>query len=740
MSTEEALLANERSALEGNHFISRVKGRGELKSKKKSGASAIIALVLTIGIFLVFSASSNLLPAAISERLVEETDVQYADAVESKLVVFQQALFSGDIPDDTAEKLSREGVEVGYIDEGVFHKENKSGRKSVLTYAGKTIEAESFPTAVNTDSKLYEIINKATNAAFSRAAYYFDDAAIKVFQRIGTSRNNYNAARDFDKTTDQIVGSGSNISVNSTIMVEKTREENGETITYYEYENLGNNTSSRSGDFISEVAGKSLSSDVSDATMNAANTLNIADTISKEQRSELFFLAYMENISKMKAGEGNQAKVNEVMNKLYEQADTQVVDVNTGQLVTVSGSMVESPSLYAVLTGNTVSAEQVSNYSSDRILKLTENTIGVSSATNNTIHGAITSTNSKIQGSIGRFVGMGGTAASSEQLSVAAPIIDSSLINNSSSTYTGIIGGELIVEGAVNVGRALARASGATAGSAEAAKSYARLTSSVLALDAAVDRRNRSPFDITSRNTFLGSIMYKLATSMRPGSLLTQFANVGRVMGSAFTSLLPSASADDESERFLANFGNCETLNSIGAVGSVTCSEIATFDTSTLDNIYNDDGFIRFVEENTLLDNGVRLVKKDSQLADFINYNNERLTPSGVTDGGILQSIHDESSSITFLSDILGMVEGSLSATDEEKRMARGESFVNSPSNPDWDPTYKYAQRYISLARATDSLRSYSDDETAYTSLRFFEGSENPVIAFLNSQNPIATK
>jgi hypothetical protein len=474
--------------------------------------------------------------------------------------------------------------------------------------------------------------------------------------------------------------------------------------------------------------------------MNAANTLNIADTISKEQRSELFFLAYMENISKMKAGKGNQAKVNEVMNKLYERADTQVVDVNTGQLITVSGSMVESPSLYAILTGNTISAEQVSNYSSDRILKLTENTIGVSSATNNTIHGAITSTNSKIRGSIGRFVGMGGTAASSEQLSIAAPIIDSSLINNSSSTYTGIIGGELIAEGAVNVGRALARASGATAGSAEAAKSYAKLTSSVLALDAAVDRRNRSPFDITSRNTFLGSIMYKLATSMRPGSLLTQFANVGRVMGSAFTSLLPSVSADDESERFLANFGNCETLNSIGAVGSVTCSEIATFDTSTLDNIYNDAGFIHFVEENTLLDNGVRLVKSGSKLADFINYNNERLTPSGITDGGILQSIHDESSSITFLSNILGMVEGSLSATDEEKRMARGESFVNSPSNPDWDPTYKYAQRYVSLARAADSLRRYSDDETAYTSLRFFEGSENPVIAFLNSQNPIATK
>ena len=44
---------------------------------------------------------------------------------------------------------------------------------------------------------------------------------------------------------------------------------------------------------------------------------------------------------------------------------------------------------------------------------------------------------------------------------------------------------------------------------------------------------------------------------------------------------------------------------------------------------------------------------------------------------------------------------------------------------------YKYAQRYVSLARATAALRQYSNDSTAYNNIKFFEGNENPVVALL---------
>ena len=161
------------------------------------------------------------------------------------------------------------------------------------------------------------------------------------------------------------------------------------------------------------------------------------------------------------------------------------------------------------------------------------------------------------------------------------------------------------------------------------------------------------------------------------------------------------------------------------------CSEIATFDTSTLKDAFHDGGFSAFVEANTSLgEDGARKINGGSALANFIKYNNERITPAGIMDGGIIESLKLGSFKIPFLSDILAMILTFLESTEEEKSIATGRSFVNSSSNSEWQ-TYKYAQRYVSLARATDALRQYDGDETAYNNIKFFEGNENPVVAFL---------
>ena len=138
---------------------------------------------------------------------------------------------------------------------------------------------------------------------------------------------------------------------------------------------------------------------------------------------------------------------------------------------------------------------------------------------------------------------------------------------------------------------------------------------------------------------------------------------------------------------------------------------------------------MNFVEANTTLgSNGVRTINSGSALAQFIIYNNERLTPLGVMDGGILESLQKQSGSVPFLSNILSMIKTFLGASEEDKRMATGATFVNSSANPDWQ-TYKYAQRYVSLARATATLRQYAG-AGSYTSITYFEGEENPVAVF----------
>ena len=149
---------------------------------------------------------------------------------------------------------------------------------------------------------------------------------------------------------------------------------------------------------------------------------------------------------------------------------------------------------------------------------------------------------------------------------------------------------------------------------------------------------------------------------------------------------------------------------------------------------------INFVNNNTVLDaSGTRRIKDNSTLANFILYNNERATPLGVMDGGILESLNSNNGSIPFMSDIVKMIQTFLGASDGNKRIASGEAFVNSSANEDWQ-TYKYAQRYVSLARATSMLKQYSSDETAYSNMKFFEGKENPVVAFINKNSVVSQR
>ena len=732
MSADEILKASERSAISNNQIINNVTGKhapviiNGFKKHKSLGAVGLITLMLII--LTVLFSFGNLIPSAILERLIEATDVQYADAVESKFLVFQQALETGTVPNNTVKRLKVNGIEV----EG-----------DTLIFKGEKIAAQDFINKVHSDAELYNAFNLST---YDRAAYYYDESAEAVFAKIGTSRNNYTESSNFDEVMSGLVGEGSDININNVGLFEKEDEE-GE--KYTEYDTIGETINSNKDSaeaFVNQVAERSLAEDELTATLNATDALNTADTISKEQKSSIFFMALMENISKMKAGQGNTSKINEAMNFLYKEEESSVVDIHTGEIVTIKGTAMDSPSLYAILAGTQIDGDKVANYASDRILKTVENKVGVDQVGQKVKEGTITSTSTKIKGLIGRFLEILGVEADNETLNTITPTINNSMMENNFDSIKGVYAGELLVEGAVNVGKELAKASGATAGDAGAVQSYARLDDTIAALDTKADQINRSPFDITSKNTFLGSIIYKLGVGVATSSsgtlgiLRTIGSTMSNAISSAFNTLTPSSYADDGGTRYLSNFGNCETLNLVGAVGSVGCSEVATFDTSTLNDPFHDSDFVAFVEENTDIEGETRVIKKDSNLADFIKYNNERITPVGVMDGGILESIKGGLVKVPLISNIVKMIEIWLDSSDEEKNIATGKSFVNSSNNEDWE-TYKYAQRYVSLARATSTLRQYDGDETAYNGLRFFEGKENPVVAFLNDYyNEIAQK
>lgn len=743
MSAEELLKSSERSATKNTQYISNVSGRNtKLNTNKKHMSWAATGFVITMLLIAVaIFSSGNIIPAKIQEALVEQTDVQYADMVASKMLVFQQAMQNGEIPSDTINNLKRNNVKVGYIDSnGGFVESDKVSSGVALMLNNKIITADNFIDEVYEDVALYNAINSAT---YGRAAGYFDEAANKVFEEIGTNRNNYNGEKSIDEVMNILMGNGSDVNVNSVYLEQKqtTNPDTGKTETTYEY--VENGSAAKSGknatDFISMVSEKMTASDSVQSTLNAADSMKVADTIAKEQRSSQYYSAFMENTSMMEAGDGNKSKINDMMNSMFANGESEVVNTKTTEIMKLQGSALDSPSLYSVLSGRSVNMDIVRNYSSDRVLNTVENQLGVSGGAN-TISGTVSSTTNNTKGAVGRYLDSGGETASKEILEKVEPTINSSLVDNGYDTFVGIDAGEFLVEGAVNVGKKLAKASGGTSGDDAAATQYGRFNNKILAMDAAADRINRSPFDATSKNTFLGAIVYNFAVvSSKYSGIFASINTVSDATRSAVVSLADTSYADGE-VGYLSQHGDCETYGTIGAVGSAQCAEIATFDTSTLNDPFHDAGFVEFVEENTTLgSDGIRKINDGSTLAKFINYNNERKTPLGVTDGGILSSLSSDSGSVSFVSDIASMIETFLGANEDDKRIATGEAFVNSSDNPDWG-TYKYAQRYVALARATAILKQYSDDDTAYNNIKYFEGEENPVMAYIRHYNNIANK
>lgn len=753
MTAEEVLRSNEESALEDNQIVSSVTGRngkrGSFKMKKGFGAMIFITLMLVV--FLVFFSAGNLIPAAISERLIEETDVQYTDAVQMKIRIFQDALAKGEVPANTAARLKNAGVEVGNGSGSSFQ---ESATGTSLKMGDKVITAANFTNAVMSDARLYDAF---TSATYGRAAYYYDDSAESVFKQQGISRNNYkDNNKGFDEIMTKAVGEGNKITVGEGEDLITCKDNNGnvaateEEATMCERDTVINEDSAgnNAGEFVSKVGEKN--SDV-----NAASTLSIADSIATEQKSSSFYVALMENISKMKAGEGTNSRINEAMNFLYREETIDVVDVTSGNTKQVTGSALQSPSLYALLSGERLDVKNVADYSTERIIKTVGNQVGDGSVGEDALLKSYTSTASDIRGTIGRQKSSG---SSGEPLQKVVPIINSSLVDNSFDSIKGVGAGELLVEGAVNVGASLAVQSGATVGDERAVIAYRQATDDIIALEAEVDRMHRSPLDITSKNTFLGSILYKFGIStMKSGTLLNKLASASRVAASSVSTILPQTYADDEKDSYMTNFGECERMTAIGAVGTAGCSRNETFDMSTLD--INDPEFLRVLGDNVEEQgDGTYRVKDGSAFQKFIKYNVGRITPVGVTDGGIIKAINESGSSkegedgdnvgstgstykdipfISRVSELLGSLWQKITTLftgkNETLDIATGAAFVYKKGDDNygyWNE-FKYAQRYVSMVRATNALRMYDGDATAYSNVPYV-GIDNPVLACLN--------
>lgn len=826
-----ALSGKAGSLFTGKGLGSSGKGKGKLKK----ASPLIFVLALIFGAAALLFGIQGLLPFHLEANVTEATDPQYAYMLTTEAYAFAKTISTGSVPSSLIARLHQHGITVGYLnDSGDFiaglppqnsiatttstHNNPTTRDSLVLLFNNEILTSADFIDRINSDAKLY---SKFSEATYGRAMNFHDDAANDFYSNIGVSRNvfkQYIASGDhtadteaFNETMSKIFNKSSdaNISVNSTTNVSKTIQKlvrsasddscdfkcacdkygvQKEVNTYVKNgvcyaEPKPDNAKSKDAEaeaFISDVIQRAKRTSKKDANYTTAALVSNALNATETYQSMSYSLAILENISKTKAGDGNEAAIHPVLNWLTTSTEDTITDVSTGKEKTIFGSPIEADPLAAVLSGGTFSASDSADYSTERILTLVDQhqTGGFATASTNHIKSnrainALKETYISTKPSRSSFVSVfssffqgiieGATeTATRDVVALITPSISQSVLFNNASEMTGLNAGHFFMKGVSSANAQLARfASGGTVGDEESIAAYQTLTEKALAMDAAADRLNRSPFDITSKHTFLGSIVASLVPLSIKKSTAKPLQSLSSLTENSLATLGNQVFADGAPRpSFQTTYGDCSGANIIGSKGNVYCTDLITFDVDTVDQLESQE-FDNYLAANLDKD-GIPIEKKTKHLSTFMINNNGRTSPFGIEDVNILSQSSSQSASqgglqgtttgLKKFGETLKNFASKLfhgpnitnyrdSFADGDKNLATGATFVNTKSNSHRQQN-NFAQLYISTARVLDQFGYFEEDNenTAVISPHFPHLKDNPVSIFLarhREQNPL---
>ena len=195
----------------------------------------------------------------------------------------------------------------------------------------------------------------------------------------------------------------------------------------------------------------------------------------------------------------------------------------------------------------------------------------------------------------------------------------------------------------------------------------------VNAEEAESDRLARSPFDITSQNTFAGQLAATLTPVLwQSDSLLDTVGKFGSTIRNSAKVFMPTVSAYDAAQK--ADYAkdwtenNCENLASIGVVGDEFCNPyiVTDFDTMFTDDSEDEEietarntpyQIIQAVGQSNFVDNiddtENPKIREGSELADYITYCSERESAFGYADENIAGNYDIQENDIWSMIDIV---------------------------------------------------------------------------------------
>lgn len=766
---QNSRLADSLRSLEKNQesrpFLNSVRGLPRQSTKqgssgkksflKKLAPTTFIAALILGGGALFFSAQTLLGPH-LSALYTKATDLQYT-SYSLRVPRLMQYMLKGSASTDDSflssysnlspymkKRLSKNGIEVGYLDTDGNFNVGEADAKTVLRYDNEIIESDSFLDVFNKNSNFREAYYKAKRG---RLAGFFDDVSSFFYKNKGATRDifdQYKSTGDQDKdlsnfektVTDRVTGTDTDINTVRHDVDQKTGEDtivdNGEKLSSKSVS--GNTPESKARAFVSGISNRVSSVGVPTClALRVANIAAVAVASYQIFQSMAYFLSFMEPISKTMSGEGDAAAINETLNFLTKESTSTVSyidDDNNVKDKTVTGSPLQSSGAKLVLGNTRVSATETAPYSLDNINLIALAIIGTTGASTAACSGitassAIVSLASlaipggklatTLVGAVAQTVGniiISGVIAT--VISAIIPQVAKIFTSNVFETYTGIPAGELFSAGAATANFSLAtQASAYMPSSKDAIKDQNHQLAYALADEALLDRQGRSPFDTSSENTFLGSLLTQFSYLSNSNSITNSLSSFANIFQKSLTKLSPSASAADEELLYTSNYTQCRNLSD--TVCDIYGLPIVSSDYSTIDLSPDDPTYQAIILPN--LENDKKTIKKNSELAKFITACTNRESPWGVLDANILNALQTDFGVIGNNAFIINDIADVVNAAEDiaNQAWATGENCRNSSENPRWDTEFKYYQLYIEDMRLLSSM----DDE-----------SENPVLSY----------
>ena len=698
------------------------KNKPKAKTIKKAAPVFLIAAFIFAAVFAMFAMVGNL-GNQIETLITRATDTMFGSYSENTIRVTEELLAGkrGEFPEYFEDRLTEQGIKVSGGSGGY-----------TLDWSGIQVSSGTFREVYSNDVNFREAFTKAKRG---RTSNFYDMSATFAFTRLGVSRNLYRSYKQtgdseadnaaYKKTETDLFEDAVSGSVNTVIERQKT-DENGNPMTDEDGnpimekvkagDDIGN---SQGGDsrikakgYLTELAGRVAdTTSLACAALKVANMISVTIAAAEIYEAINYFLSNAENISKTKAGDGNNAAQSYLLNFLNEPTTATYTDVESGEEKEVTGAPIEAEGFSNVLAGTNPDLNKTKNYSVESAFTTSIFAIGLSAA-NNKICGGLRAVGATVSLAIGL---MGGGIVKSiatlakttfinfafQQgivaiLSVLIPKIAMSLFENTAESLTGIPAGENFVKGAALSNKKVARGtSGQMLADKETATAYARQTQVANARESELGRKNRSPFDASSPDTFLGQLATKLSVIAGSTSAISSIANISNVVGSTVASLLgttatktfansitdPDYTVDyelagtDYSEVF-ADEQTCQNLTDIGAACGMYGEEITATHPDVMKVSSDDPKYLEVLERNVEKQaDGTYKVIPNSLLANKIMYCDERDSPFGVFDSNIANAFETSlgfMDNIPVLNDAIDLLNAVEDMDPETEGWARG--------------------------------------------------------------------